>query len=133
MRKSTISIATLVLAIAFGVSGCGTSTTTSPTSEPTTTSSPATAGDPGSASQQVAASIKDFAFAPDPITLAAGGTITWTNDDTANHTVTFDDPSVTSSDTLGRGATFPATFPAAGTYTYHCSFHPGMQGTVTVS
>jgi len=87
----------------------------------------------GSANQSAIASIKGFAFSPDPIAVAVGGTVTWTNNDSTAHTVTFDDASVVSSSNLDPGATFSATFPKAGSYTYHCKIHPSMQGTVTVS
>jgi plastocyanin len=36
------------------------------------------------------------------------------------------------SGTLGNGATYPHTFATAGTFPYHCSFHGGMNGSITV-
>ena len=73
------------------------------------------------------------AFDPNPFTvsLAAGGTVKWGNDDGENHTVTADDVSFDSGP-LGGGDTFSHTFVALGTVTYHCSIHPSMVGTITV-
>ena len=77
-----------------------------------------------------AVSIKDFAFNPATTTVAAGSKVTWTNNDTTAHTVTFDDGD---SGKLAPGATFDQTFTTAGTFDYHCTIHSQMKGTVTVS
>ena len=79
-----------------------------------------------------AVTIKGFAFGPAALTVNAGTTVTWTNEDTTGHTVTFDSGGVTS-DTLQNGATFDHTFATAGTFTYHCAIHPSMKGSVTVT
>jgi plastocyanin len=77
-------------------------------------------------------------YAPDKITLVVGvnNTVTWTNADTAAHTVTsVTVPSGATSFDSGNmdpGATFTYTFATPGTYTYHCSYHSWMTGTVTV-
>ena len=71
-------------------------------------------------------------FAPTSVTVAVGGTVTWTNDDTSKHTVTADNGSFDSG-TLNSGATFAQTFTAAGTYAYGCDFHGNMRGTITVT
>jgi plastocyanin len=79
--------------------------------------------------QQVA--IANFAFTPNPTTASAGGTVTWTNGDSATHTVTFDNGPDCGN--LATGASVTATFPAPGTYAYHCKIHSSMHGSVTVS
>jgi plastocyanin len=71
------------------------------------------------------------AYAPNPVVINAGGTVTWTNNDTTTHTSTGDDGSWNSG-SIAPGAKFSRTFATAGSYKYHCSFHPGMIGTVTV-
>ncbi len=71
------------------------------------------------------------AFAPNPIVVSAGGSVTWTNNDTTTHTSTGDDGSW-SSGNIAPGASFSRTFSTAGSFKYHCSLHPGMVGTVTV-
>ena len=45
--------------------------------------------------------------------------------------MTFTDPSLTSA-TLNQGDTWQVKFTVAGTYAYHCTFHPGMDGQLTV-
>ena len=80
----------------------------------------------------VSVSLSNFAFSPATITITSGSTVTWTNLDSAPHTVTADDTSQFSSGTLAQGGTFVHTFDTPGTYTYHCSIHTSMKGTVIV-
>jgi len=77
-------------------------------------------------------SIFNFAFNPSAITVRAGTTITWTNNDSASHTVTSD-TNTFASGTLSTGQSFSATFSTPGTYAYHCAIHPSMTGTVIVT
>ena len=129
MNRATVSLTSLALAGVLAVAPYAGPATATPLPAPTS----ATFSDGARTTQQVAVSIRDFAFSPTPITVAAGTTVTWTNEDSAAHTVTFDDASVPSSEVLARGATFSITFATAGTYTYYCSIHPSMRGTVTVT
>jgi plastocyanin len=76
-------------------------------------------------------SIADFAFDPGDLSVSVGDTVTWTNDDDTDHTVTSDDD-VFDSDNLGGGDTFEQTFDEAGTFAYPCSIHSQMTGTITV-
>jgi len=76
--------------------------------------------------------IQNFAFDPDPISIAVGDTVTWTNEDGTTHTVTADDDSFDSGN-LSSGDTFSQTFDEAGEFTYHCNIHSSMTGTVTVN
>lgn len=64
--------------------------------------------------------------------MKAGTKVTWTNNDGAPHTVTSDSGAF-GSQTLNQGNTFSFTFTSAGTFPYHCAFHPGMKGTVIVT
>jgi plastocyanin len=90
----------------------------------------------GSASDAVAAGaaavmINGFVFGPTALTVKAGATVTWTNQDEEPHTVVGPD---LKSPVLGNpGSTFSHTFTTAGTYSYNCSIHPYMHGTVTVT
>lgn len=82
--------------------------------------------------------VKTFMFQPDPIEIEAGQTVTWTNRDSAVHTVTsgprdaadgrFDEELAES------GGTAEQTFDEPGTYRYFCSLHsgPGMEAEVIV-
>jgi plastocyanin len=75
--------------------------------------------------------IVDYAFQPDPLTVSAGTTVTWTNNGAVAHTVTG---TGWGSSTLQPGSTYTYTFNTPGVYPYHCSIHPTlMNGTVTVT
>ncbi|HEY2703376.1 MAG TPA: plastocyanin/azurin family copper-binding protein [Candidatus Dormibacteraeota bacterium] len=72
-------------------------------------------------------------FDPATITVSSGGVVQWTNAGTAPHNVTFDaDPELTSG-TMAAGDRYQIKFTRAGQYQYHCTFHPGMDGSITVS
>jgi plastocyanin len=113
---------------------CGGSS--SPASSPVS-ATPVTSGTPvpsGSSSVAIvmnAATLGAKAFNPDTITVAIGTSLMWTNTDTIAHTSTGD-AGGWNSGVIGPGGTFSANFPTSGTYTYHCSIHPDMVGTVVV-
>jgi plastocyanin len=91
--------------------------------------SPAAATTSGSTTAAV--EIKNFAFDPPSIEVAAGTTVTWTNDDQAPHTATQNGTGF-QSNKIDPGASFSFTFDTPGTYEYHCEYHPNMHGTVVV-
>jgi plastocyanin len=72
---------------------------------------------------------------PADITVAAGTTVSWTNNDHFTHSVQFLDGGLPTQPLLmdpGKGVTF--TFPNAGTFHYQCSLHPqNMKGSVVVT
>jgi plastocyanin len=76
--------------------------------------------------------IQDMAFNPSTITVAAGTTIKWTNKDIVAHTVTSD-AGLFESGSIATGGVFSFTFPAVGTFTYHCTPHPTMNASVVVN
>jgi plastocyanin len=78
------------------------------------------------------ADIGDFAFTPAELTVAAGTTVAWTNEDLAPHTATVEDGSF-DSDRLDQGASFQHAFDEPRTFAYHCSFHPGKMGSIVVT
>ncbi len=73
--------------------------------------------------------INNFAFIPDTITVKRGATVTWTQMDSAPHTVKFDEEE---SPTLSIGDTWSKTFDKTGDYRYVCGIHPSMKGRVIV-
>jgi plastocyanin len=87
----------------------------------------------GAAAQNGAVQMADIAFTPASVTITTGSTVTWTNNDTVPHTVTFSDEGLQSSETIDPGETFEATFVEAGSYAYVCALHPGMEGVVEVA
>jgi len=75
---------------------------------------------------------------PAEISVGVGGTVTWSNDDTAAHTVTSGSPTdgpdgTFDSSLFMAGATFEVTFDDSGSYDYFCMVHPWMQGNVQVN
>ncbi len=73
------------------------------------------------------------AYQPNPVTVQAGQSVTWTWEDQGNqHSVTADDGSLESC-LQSAGFSFTTTFAKAGTYPYHCSIHPQMKSSVTVT
>jgi plastocyanin len=73
------------------------------------------------------------AFAPNPLTKGiATPTVTWVNNDGTTHRIVSDTPLFASAN-LGSSASFSFVFTAAGTYPYHCSIHPNMVGTITIT
>ena len=85
------------------------------------------------ASGAASVSIANFAYAPATITVKVGTTVTWTNEDSAPHTVTPDSGSGFGSGMMQKGDTYSHAFTTAGTFTYHCTVHPYMHGTVIVT
>jgi plastocyanin len=83
-------------------------------------------------SKQNTIEIKDFAFNPRTITVKSGQTITWINRDEEPHTVVSVEKQFKKSSALDTDQTFTITTGAPGTYTYFCSVHPKMTGTIVV-
>jgi len=75
--------------------------------------------------------MRQLAFAPASIEIAAGTTVEWRNDDQVVHVVRADDGSWDSGD-IAPGATWRHTFDRPGTYTYTCTPHPFMKAVVVV-
>ncbi|MCL5997516.1 MAG: plastocyanin/azurin family copper-binding protein [Chloroflexi bacterium] len=76
----------------------------------------------------------NWVFSPPQITVTTGTVVYWTNNTGVAHTVTSDPGGVDpwDSGTLGSSAVFSRTFNTPGVLAYHCSFHPGMLGSVVV-
>ena len=76
-------------------------------------------------------------YTPSTVTIAAGGTVTFTNTDTAPHTSTSGSAAngpdgVFDTSLIMMNASFDVTLADAGTYTYFCMVHPWMEGTIIV-
>ena len=123
-RLIALGFATLLFATACS---SGPVTTTSSTAAgPATTAAASTpaAGGP-------AITISGFEFGA-PLTVKPGATVTVTNSDGTEHTVTADAGSAFNAEVAGKG---PATFTAPsqpGTYAFHCNYHPMMHGQLIV-
>lgn len=98
---------------------------------------------PGSETPEMVAQhtvhIKDFSFQLPTLTIKKGETVEFIQDDEIGHTVSTDPhPEHTQlpgfvSDVLLKGQKFTYTFNDVGTWTYHCSPHPSMKGTIVVT
>jgi plastocyanin len=88
------------------------------------------AGSPGA--QEIKIEIKDFAFNPKTITVKSGEKITWINRDEEPHTVVSVDKQFKKSSALDTDQEFTITAGTPGTYSYFCSVHPKMIGTIIV-
>ena len=80
----------------------------------------------------------DKCFIPSKVSINAGDTISWTNDDTAVHTTTGGSISTGTTGTfdsglIQSGVQYEYTFASAGTFDYFCVVHPWMSGTVSVN
>ena len=75
--------------------------------------------------------IRDFAFVPATLSIAAGQTVRFINDDGEAHTVTARDASFDSAG-LDSHAAWDHAFTKAGTYAYVCQLHPMMTATIVV-
>lgn len=118
------SACAMLLILACLSAGCSSSTGPAPSAAATQT--------PASGGNTIA--IRNFAFSPSTLTVKAGTTVTWTNDDSSPHQLASDagSPVAFSSPSLANGASFTFTFSQAGTYPYHCTIHPSMKGTLVV-
>lgn len=120
---TVISLTLALLTIGGCKSGDGGTSSYSPTS-PSPTPSPTP-----SAPNTVAMS--GMAFSPATITVAKNTTITWQNNDSMAHTSTSDS-GLWDTGNMAPGASTTTTFANAGTFTYHCTYHSGMKGTIIV-
>jgi len=91
----------------------------------------ANAAAPSTLPSVAAVRIKDFRFAPTPLTVHVGDRVTFVNDDDEAHTVTATDKSFDSEGLDGAG-TWQHVFAKAGTYRYFCELHPYMKATIVV-
>jgi plastocyanin len=127
-RKVVLSIVLLVLMVvvtACAPSGGG----SAPAPTAAATSAPAV----GAATQEVV--MKNRKFVPAELTIKAGTTVRWTNQDTYGHTVTSgtrEAPTTIFDSPVAAGQSFSFTFKDPGVYPYHCTPHQGMDGTITV-
>lgn len=143
-RGRSVTIAVTAMFMLAGCAGNPAATGSRSAAAGTTASAPASepASEPGSPPEESsspagggggegAVTIADFAFDPATLEVSVGDTVTWTNEDSPAHTVTFADGP--DSGSLSSGATFEHTFDAAGSFSYMCMIHPTMTATIEVT
>ncbi|HEY7974147.1 MAG TPA: plastocyanin/azurin family copper-binding protein [Ktedonobacterales bacterium] len=139
-----VSLLALVIlagcATTSGTTTGGTTTGGTSSAAPTATTAPAataTTATGGSVTMvKIIGASGNYSFSPASVTVKVGDTVTWTNNSNVPHTSTSDSSSAVSWDSSAistGGGTFSFVFTKAGTYTYHCSFHPFMHGTIVVT
>lgn len=141
MRKAIFSVAVVAALLAgsatafadgptYPQTGDGSSGDGTSSSGQSTSSTP-----PSTSTSRVNVVIRSLKYMPAYLTVSQGTTVTWMNQDTIAHTVTSDDMNNSvhfDSGTLQPGQSYSYTFSQMGTYTYHCSIHPNMTGSVNV-
>ena len=112
--------------LALTTAACGSSNTPM-----TTPSNPSNPSGPSVTIVSGAQSMTTTAYAPNPMTVSVGSTVTWVNHDSTSHTATANGGGFNTG-TIPPGGRGTAQFNTAGTFAYHCSFHPNMVATITV-
>lgn len=92
---------------------------------------PRVEGADGAAGEVVEAGMRGFAYVPPRLEVVSGTTVEWTNQDAVPHTVTAAEGGFDSG-LIGPGARWRHTFSRPGVYSFHCTPHPFMKGTVVV-
>lgn len=137
--RPLVTLAALAAAASIALAACsGSGSTAAPASAAPPASQAAASEAPASAAAEgcsvadgsgTPAEIKGFAF-PAGLSVASGQSISWTNGDTAAHTVTFDDGSCSTK--VEAGATVTVQYTVPGTHAFHCTIHPSMKGSLEV-
>lgn len=134
MRKSAFAVVAIVIILAVIGIIASTHKSNNPTplygSQTNNSSSNSSSGSQSTGT----INIRNMIFTPSQITVAKGGTVTWTNNDTTTHTVEDDLSNVggPASGDIPPGGKYSFTFNKTGSFQYHCRIHPSMRGTIVV-
>jgi plastocyanin len=137
MRMSYVLLA--VVALGCGGGGGDDGYTTGPSTGGN--NNPPPGGSPGNTTGSASVTMQSsddgygyqtFAFSPAAVTITKGGTVTWNNNGSTAHNVTFTSQGAPTSVGNFTSGSKSVTFPNSGTFQYQCTNHAGMQGTVTV-
>jgi plastocyanin len=140
MRSITRGIVTLATAVALAA--CSGQASSAPTAAPGTQAAGGQSPGPTTAGAAVCAdstgtTVVDAAVGGNqwgPVSAKVGDVITWTNSDAVPHRVALDDGSCQMSGNIPPGGGKASlVFSVPGTYPFHCTVHPSMHGTITIS
>jgi amicyanin len=92
----------------------------------------AVAAEQNSSSDKYQIKIDNFSFTPATLTVPAGTTVTWVNQDDVPHNIVSSEGKTLKSPVMDTDGKFSYTFTTAGTYPYYCGIHPKMTGKVVV-
>jgi plastocyanin len=137
LRHVTASLVALA-AVGGPLAGCGgddsdsspSDTQSGGSAQPASATGSTTAAQASTGSGSV--SISDFKFAPASLTVDRGTRVTVANHDTTAHTATADSGSAFDTGDIDPGSSASFTLAKAGSYSYHCSIHSFMHGTIVV-
>jgi plastocyanin len=76
--------------------------------------------------------INDYTYTPATLTVHAGDTVIWINQDSIPHTVTALDGKSFDSGAIDPSASWKFVFTKAGHFNYRCAIHPDMRGAIDV-
>ena len=124
MRRAATA---LLLTSAAVLAGCGGSEGATPSADSTPAPAEATV-----AEGAVRVAMKNFEFIPKNVEVKAGQTITWVNEDTAQHDAVAAGGDGPKSELFNQGESYSWTAEKKDTIAYVCTVHPGMDGTITV-
>ena len=79
------------------------------------------------------AAASPWCFSPKPIQITVGSTVTWSNTTAPTHTATYDTGAWDTGNIVSGATSTAISFPTVGTFTYHCTIHPSMVGTINGS
>ncbi len=128
MKKRLILAIVALAGVMVMVAGCTSSSNTSPSPANSTITNTAST----STASQNPVAIQNYAFSPSTLTIQKGANVTWTNYDSVQHHV-VSDSSAFSSPLLNKGDTYTHQFNNTGSFSYICSIHPYMKGTIVVA
>lgn len=130
MRNKILFASAFAVVIAFlALGGCSSSSPSSPGYGGGYGGGGGGGGGGGTGNQ---VTIANFAFSPSSLTIAKGTTVTWKNNDSVTHTATADGGSFNTGNIAAGATSGGVTFNTSGTFTYHCSIHTTMHGTIVV-
>ena len=124
MKKHLILAIVVIAGATVVIAGCTSSSNPSP--------GPVTSTASTSTASQNSVAIQNYAFNPSTLTIQKGANVTWTNYDSVQHHV-VSDSSAFSSPLLNKGDTYTHQFNNTGSFSYICSIHPYMKGTIVVA
>jgi plastocyanin len=123
VARSIVSFA-FIFVLGLFASACGESTT-----------APSGGGSGGSSTLFtifIAGNLGAQSYSPNPLTIKVGQMVNWKNNDSIQHTATLSGVFDTGLIPPMSAKNAPVTMNTPGTYTYHCTIHPGMVGTIVV-
>jgi plastocyanin len=133
MSRLRIMLVGALGVIAISAAACGDGPPTSAGGSSSAAGPPIGAAAQGGTPTTIIKQVAGQKFDPAGATVKVKDVVEWQNTDQIPHNVTFDGHDEVTNANMNAGDKFEVTFSVAGTYKYHCTYHPGMDGTLTVN